>query len=92
MPIGNIEGNELYLTRTANMTKGFKDTVAHAATYNYFVVFPNGETFNIKNNSITKDPKEMAKTAINLLSKNPNRVKDMSTSDTLLYKKGEEVT
>lgn len=92
MPIGNIEGNELYLTRTANMTKGFKDTVAHAATYNYFVVFPNGETFNIKNNSITKDPKEMAKTAINLLSKNPNRVKSMSTSDTLLYKKGEEVT
>lgn len=87
-PLATINGVEIHLTKTPNITKGYGKTEAHVATNSYYAVFPNGKTFLFLENSpvqggMTQSQVEDA--VKKALENNPQRVKDLSSEKTILF-------
>ena len=84
-PVGNIEGVEIKVTKVPNITSGYGKDEAHVAFNSYHVVFPNGNTFEIIPSDNGQMSEQQVKEAImNVLSKNPTRVKQMASETTVL--------
>lgn len=89
-PLATINGVEVYLTKVPNITEGFgrQEEVAHAASNNYYAVFPNGKTFlAIRNNSVQGgySQVQIEQTISKMLRGNSQRVKDMANEKTILF-------
>lgn len=84
LPITTIEGTEVHVTKTPNITKGFGKTAEHVASNTYYAVFPNGKVWKVgKDDGRTHS--EMVDYITKALSGNPQRVKDMANEKTLLF-------
>ena len=84
-PMKTINNTPLYLTKEVKLSKGFGNQEEHVALINYVVVFPNGRTITIIENASPTTTVEKAKTLIEAaISKNPNRLAEVSSEDTLL--------
>lgn len=84
LPITTIEGIEVHVTKTPNITKGFGKTDEHVASNTYYAVFPNGKVWKVgKDDGRTHS--EMVDYITKALSGNPQRVKDMANEKTLLF-------
>lgn len=84
LPITTIEGIEVYVTKTPNITKGFGKTAEHVASNTYYAVFPNGKVWKVgKDDGRTHS--EIVEYITKALSGNPQRVKDMANEKTLLF-------
>ena len=87
-PLATINGVEIHLTKTPNITKGYGKAEAHVATNSFYAVFPNGKTFLFLENSpvqggMTQSQVEDA--VKKALENNPQRVKDLSSEKTILF-------
>lgn len=88
LPIGEINGVPIHITKVPNITKGFgrQGEEAHVASTNYVAVFPNGQTVTVMSN-VTVDTEQQAIDKIKAaLSGNPKRVTDESVKETVLSK------
>ena len=86
IPIGKVNGVEVYMTKVPNITKGFGNQPAHVASNDFYAVFPNGNTIALVKNAVLSYSETEAKNNIKkILEGNPQRVVDMSQESTILY-------
>lgn len=91
--IGEVNGIEVFVTKTPNITKGFGKGVAHIASNNYIAVFSNGNTFPIAlNQPINVSEKDIKSQILSKLSGNPNRVAELANAETSISKTAIPVT
>lgn len=85
--IGEVNGYTIRMYKEAIQTSGYGGNGA-GTLYNYYAVFPNGNTFKIVNLS-KGDDEDVSKEIMNALGRNPSRVKQMSEVTTKVgsYKK-----
>lgn len=86
--IGQINGVEIYMTKIPNMTEGFgrPEEKPHVASNSYMVVFPNGNSITlIENDPKTLTEQQAKDILIKALTKNPQRVLDMSNEETPIF-------
>lgn len=85
IPLGDINGNSVYLTRLREPNKDFKGNPTGSYMDTYYAVFPNGNTVQVIQQGIHK--LEVAKkSAYDALSNNPSRVAEESAKETMLTK------
>lgn len=90
-PIAGITEVDVYITKVPNITEGFgrQGEAAHAASNNYYAVFPNGKTFLfVRNNSVQEDG--MSESQVEdfirkALLGNPQRMRDLASEKTILF-------
>lgn len=84
--IGEVDGIPIGVAKIPQYTKGFKkDGEEHIAFSDYYAVFPNGKTFKILQSDSLTD-KEVADTIVEVLSKNPTRVKSIASEESIITK------
>ncbi len=89
-PIAGITEVDVHITKVPNITKGFgrQGEAAHAASNNYYAVFPNGKTFLlIRNNPVQGGMSEsqVEDSIRKALLGNPQRMKDLASEKTILF-------
>ncbi len=90
-PIAGITEVDVYITKVPNITEGFgrQGEVAHAASNNYYAVFPNGKTFLfVRNNSVQEDGMSESQVEDFIrksLLGNPQRIRDLASEKTILF-------
>jgi hypothetical protein len=83
--IANIEGTQVYLTKIPVMSKGLGRSTEYVAAIDYYVVFPNGNTHKVMENaSPSTDYNVIVTQIVEALEKNPNKVKDLASQQTVL--------
>lgn len=88
-PIGEIEGINIHIAKIPIYTKGFGglDTESHIAMIDYYAVFPNGNSIRLIQDPLSLSDDEAKNTIKEILSKNPQRVINISKEETLLSNK-----
>lgn len=84
--IGSVAGVKLHVMKIPNITTGFGKAEAHVASASYGVVFPNGQTVIVLKNSSTDTDISAVDKVFKALEKNPNRVTEESSKETILNK------
>lgn len=84
--IGSVAGVKLHVMKIPNITTGFGKAEAHVASASYGVVFPNGQTVIVLKNSSTDTDVSAVDKVFKALEKNPNRVVEESSKETILSK------
>lgn len=89
-PIAGITEVDVHITKVPNITKGFgrQGEAAHAASNNYYAVFPNGKTFLlIRNNPVQGGMSEsqVEDSIRKALLGNPQRMRDLASEKTILF-------
>lgn len=85
LPIGDIAGHKAYLAPTPNYSTGFGNEAPHVASYDYYVVFENGNSAKVSKNVVVNKPiNEVIDTIKTAVGKNPQRVAEMASASTLI--------
>lgn len=91
-----VDGIMLHITKVPNMTRGFGTDALHAASNNYYVVFPNGRAIEMVSNNKIDSPVENDKTKLaeiaEKFAKKPEKVKAIASEKTQLFTPNETNT
>lgn len=83
--MGTIADTEVFVTRVANMTRGFGKEEARVGNFDYYAVFPNGEAVKVSSNvGPNVSPAEVIEKMKAALEGNPQRVKDIAAKQNVL--------